>query len=150
MKKLISIGVVLAILAMVVVPVAVAAQEGCPDIGYDYPTTFAKIPFAILQSGIELVGGLLDTLGTELGLPAWLDSALLDPIAAWTGGPLGWTVDMLAWGMSLVAMILVVLPEDLGVPVWAGDLVNAIACGLFTPFTCNVTGPAFDPCDVIP
>jgi hypothetical protein len=42
-KKLISIGVALALLTMVVVPGAVAA--------YTTPDTYAKVPFAIIQSG---------------------------------------------------------------------------------------------------
>jgi hypothetical protein len=133
-KKLISIGVALALLTLAVLPGAAAA--------YTEPTTFSKVPFAILQSGIELLGGILDSLGTTLGLPTWLNSALLNPIGAWTGGPLSWTVDMLGWFFHLIGSILTALPTSLGVPSWATDIVNTIACGIFTPFG-NVTGPAF-------
>ena len=67
MKKLISIGVALALLAMVVVPGAVAA--------YTPPVTYAKVPFAIIQSGFELIGDLLTATGTSsLGLPTWLNT----------------------------------------------------------------------------
>jgi len=142
-KKLISIGVALAILALVVMPIGAAAQ--CPDTGFTYPTTYAKIPFAILQSGLELVGDILGPLATTLGLPAWLVD-VVNTIAPWTGGPLSWTVDMMAWGLSLVATILGPLTTVMGLPTWLPGLVSDIACGLFTPFTCNVTGPAFAPC----
>ena len=66
------------------------------------PQTYAKIPFAILESGLALVGSLLATLAPTLGLPDWLDDVVLS-IAPWTGGPLSWTVDMLGWGLGLVA-----------------------------------------------
>jgi hypothetical protein len=135
-KKLVSIGVALALLTMAVVPGAVAA--------YTEPDTFAKTPFAIIQSGIELVGDILEIIATPLSLPAWLNSDLTDPIAEWAGGPLSWTVDMMGWGLGLVGMVLAALPADLGLPAWLGDLINAIACGLFTPFG-DVDAPAFDP-----
>lgn len=136
MKKLISIGVALALLTMAVLPIGVAA--------YTPPSTFAKVPFAILQSGLELVGDLLGTLAVPLNLPEWI-APLLDPIAAWTGGPLSWTVDMLGWGVGLVGSVLAALPTDLGLPPWLGGIIDTIACGLFTPFG-NVTAPPFAPC----
>jgi hypothetical protein len=46
-KKLISIGVALALLTMVVVPGAVAAV--------DDPDTYAKATFSIMAAGIELL-----------------------------------------------------------------------------------------------
>jgi hypothetical protein len=109
------------------------------------PETYAKIPFAILESGLTLVGNLLTTLAPTLGLPTWLDDVVLS-VAPWTGGPLSWTVDMLGWGLSLVGTILDSLAPTLGLPDWLGDLINSIACAIFTPFTCNVTAPAFAPC----
>ena len=148
MKKLIGIGVALVLLAMVVLPLGAAAQppDACPDVGYDYPATFAKVPFAILQSGLELIGTLMGTLAVPLGLPDWLTPDLFNTIGSWTGGPLSWTVDMLGWGVWLIGTVLSALPTDLGLPTWLPDVVNALACGLFTPFTCNVTGPDFTPC----
>ena len=103
MKKLISIGVALALLTMVVVPGTAAA--------YTEPATFAKVPFAIIQSGIELAGTLLDQLGAELSLPEWLTSNVTTPIAEWAGGPLAWVVDMLAWGMGVGGDIMGLLPD---------------------------------------
>jgi len=150
-KKLISIGVALALLTMAVVPGAVAAQpEGCEASNYTYPTTFAKIPFAIVQSGIELVGLLLEPIGTVVELPAFLNADLMNTIAGWAGGPLSWTVDMLGWGLSLLAQIVLVLNEPLGLDMpWLADLINTVACSIFTPFTC-VTGGNFTPCDWVP
>jgi len=59
-KKLISIGVVLALVAIVVLPIGVAAQ--CEYDGI-VPATYAKIPFAIIQSGFHLVGIILTVIG---------------------------------------------------------------------------------------
>ena len=144
MKKLISIGVALALLTMVVVPGAVAA--------YDPPDTYAKVPFAIIESGLVLVGTLLDILQTaDMGLPDWLDSDLMNPIAEWAGGPLSWTVDMLAWGMGLGGDVLVLL-EDLleDLPIDLGELFNTMACGLMTCWSgTNCTGN-FTPCPETP
>ena len=162
MKKLISIGVALALLTMMVMPALVAAQEGCPeDSAYTYPTTFAKIPFAILGSGLYLMEDILNALVDAGLLPASLDwlPDLMQPIGDWTMGPLSWTVDMLAWGMGMVGgvigaadCILAAVGVDLGditlAPV--GEVFNLIACGLFTPFSCNVSGVGWDPCGAAP
>jgi hypothetical protein len=86
-----------------------------------------------------------------LALPEWLDSTLLDPVAAWAGGPLSWTVDMLAWGVSLIGAVVCViepllgdaLPEGLDLPA----MFSTVACALFQPFSCNITGAAYNPCD---
>jgi len=147
-KKLISIGVALAVLALVALPIGAAAQTcdiTAGNITYKAPATFAKIPFAILESGLTMVGGLLNALAPTLGLPDWLDD-VVNMIAPWTGGPLAWTVDMLAWGLDLVAAIISPLATTLGLPDWLDDLVSGIACGLFTPYSCNVTGGTFTPC----
>jgi len=142
-KKLISIGVALALVALVVLPVGVAAQ--CDYDGI-VPDTYAKIPFAIVESGFHLVGQILAAAGSSLGLPAWITPALVDNIGSWAGGPLGWSVDMLAWGLGLVGTVLSALSTTLGLPEWLDDVVNTIACQLFAPFSCNVTGATFDPC----
>ena len=153
MKKLISIGVALALLTMAVVPGAVAAQPpSCPPSNYTYPTTFAKIPFAIVQSGLELVGDLLGDpdIAATLGLPDFIAPAV-DMIAPWVGGPLSWTVDMLGWGLGLVSVILG--NEDialaLGLPDFIGPLVDAVVCHIFAPFDC-IVGSDFDPCPAAP
>ena len=150
MKKLISIGVALAVLALVVLPVGAAAQcgydpDGAGPLTEILPDSYAKIPFAILESGLAMVGGLLSTLAVPLGLPTWLDDVVLT-IAPWTGGPLSWTVDMLGWGLALVGGVIAPLATTLGLPDWLDDLIFGIACGLFQPFSCNVTGADFDPC----
>ena len=139
MKKLISIGVALALLTMAVVPGVAAA--------YSTPETYSKVPFAIIQSGIELAGQLLDILGPQLELPEWLNSDLTDPIASWAGGPLSWTVDMLAWGLSLGGDVFTLIEDLLGdIPVDLAGLMNTIACGLMTCWSAtNCTGD-FTPC----
>jgi hypothetical protein len=149
-KKLISIGIALALLTVAVVPAVTAAQD-CDYPDGDgtgiVPDTYAKVPFAILESGFAMVGELLELLGPELGLPAYVDADLINIIGGWAGGPLSWTVDMLGWGLALVGSILDTLGPELGLPTWLGGLVNDIACSLFTPFECVVAGaPPFDPC----
>ena len=101
MKKLISIGVALALLTMVVVPVGVAAQD------IEDPGTFSKTPFGILGSGIQLVGGIINDLADmidEFGLPiAAVDLAsVVNTVGGWTGTDLAWMTDMTAWSMVLV------------------------------------------------
>ena len=139
MKKLISIGVALALLTMAVVPGAVAA--------YTTPDTYAKVPFAILASGFELLETLWPDLDAALGMDMlWLET-IFGELASWTAGPLSWTVDMLAWGLGLGADIMDALDPVIGpLPLPVGDLLNDIACGLMTCWSAtNCTG-TFDPC----
>jgi hypothetical protein len=150
-KKIISIGVALALLTMAVVPGIAAAQPpDCPAIGYEYPTTFAKIPFAIIQSGFDLLylvlPGVLGEFAPDL---AWV-ADLMPDIGAWAGGPLSWTVDMLAWGVSLLGAVVCTIEPLLGGALPAGlDLpavFNTVACALFQPYACNITGATYNPC----
>ena len=144
MKKLISIGVALALLTMAVMPGVAAAQ-------YTEPDTFAKVPFAIIQSGLELVGDVVTALPASMGIPAWI-ADITDTIAPWAGGPLSWTVDMLGWGISLVGDVIGALDPIIApiatLPFDLADLsgiFDTMACGLFTPFG-GVVAPPFDPC----
>jgi hypothetical protein len=144
-KKLISIGVALALLALAVVPGAVAA--------YELPDTYAKVPFAIIQGAFDLVGSILDSVGTTLGLPDWLDSALMGDVGGYVGGPLSWTVDMMAWGISLTGDVMGALdpiiapiadlPFDLAD---LGALFDTVACGLMTCFSVTECTGDFTPC----
>lgn len=143
MKKLISIGVALAVLAMVVLPIGVAAQ--CPASNFTYPTTYAKIPFAIIQSGLELLEGMWPDLDAALGIGMPWVGGVLGALGGWAGGPLAWTVDMLGWGMGIVASIVTAIGPTLGLPAWIGDVVNTIVCQIFAPFDC-VVGDPFTPC----
>jgi hypothetical protein len=138
-KKLISIGVALALLAMAILPAGVAAQ-------YDPPESYAKIPFAIVASVFDLITALLPGIEAVMGeLPLPLDT-MLPEIADWAYGPLSWTVDMLGWGMSLFADIFGVLDTELGLGMpWIETLIDTIACGIFTPWAAYA-GPDFDPC----
>ena len=147
MKKLISIGVALALLALVVLPIGAAAQEPCEYEGI-VPDTYAKIPFAILQSGLVMVGAVLGALPESMGIPAWLGGVII-PMAEWTGGPLSWTVDMLGWGLELLGEIVGVLQPLLGLPedLDIQGLLFTISCKLFTPFECVPSGAHnFTPC----
>ena len=146
MKKLISIGVALALLAMVVLPVGVTA--------YTNPVTYAKVPFAIIASGLEMVGLLLDELGPALALPDFLNSNVTKIIADWTYGPLSWVVDMLSWGFWLGGAVLasldpILVSMNVALPLNLGDLaavMDTIACGLLICWsTTNCTGN-FSPC----
>ncbi len=114
------------------------------ECGYDgvVPATYAKIPFAIIQTGLMLLGDVIAVLPEDLGVPAWL-STVTDTTALWAGGPLSWTVDMVGWGLNLVAN----LSTALGLPDGVSSLLSNIVCALFTPFTCSGTGPALAPCD---
>ena len=129
---------------MAVVPGAVAA--------YTPPDTYAKVPFAIVASGFELLGNLWPDLDAALGMDMlWLEG-VFDELALWTAGPLGWSVDFLAWGVALagdvlgaVPMITDMLPEGL-------DLVaifDTIACGIMTCWSESACTGDFDPCGIL-
>jgi len=99
-KKLISIGVALALLAMVVVPVSVAAD-------IDDPGTYSKTPFGILGSGLQLVGSIVVDLTAvidDFGLPIAASeiASILNTVGGWTAVDLAWMTDMTAWSMVLV------------------------------------------------
>jgi hypothetical protein len=131
-KKLISIGVALALLAMVVLPVGVAA-----DI---QPTSYAKIPFAIIGSFFEMVGdilGMADPILVAMNVSLPLNMGDLVPIvktvANWTAGPLAWSVDMLAWGVALFADIYGTVDKMFGIGYTNLTLIlDTMACGLRT------------------
>jgi hypothetical protein len=128
-KKLISISVAVALLVTFMVPLAVGAQDEPPD-------TYAKTPFAILAAGIELLGEIVTMLDSKFALGLGFDvTQFTDPIADFTFGPLSWTVDMLAWGVYVVAglsgPVLETFAPDMA---WIGDLLNDLYCYFFTPF----------------
>jgi hypothetical protein len=113
-KKLICIGVALALLALVVVPATVGATAPYT------PETFAKIPFAIIADGLNMTGTLLSILTgitPSLGIPTWLPT-LIPPIADFTAGPLSWSVDMVAWMIKAAGYVLNGLAPVLGLPTW--------------------------------
>lgn len=136
----------MALLTMAVVPAAVAA--------YAQPPTYSKVPFAIVQSGFDLVGNLLGTLQTVLtaaGMSLPLDLNDLKPIftevGGWVGGPLSWTVDMLAWVLELGAEVWTEadILFGIGMP-GISNLLTIISCKLLTCWSVtNCTG-TFAPC----
>ena len=139
MKKLISIGVALALLTMAVVPGAVAAQIT--------PDTNAKIPFAIIGSGIQMLGevlGLAQVIVEDMGVTIPIDLAdvgpITDVVGNWTAGPLAWTVDMLAWGIDLAGTLYFTLDEmfEIGytdLALLLGDLAEGLQ-ECFSPAIC--------------
>ena len=138
MKKLISIGVALALLATVVLPVAVAAD--------DPPPTYAKIPFTIVGEGLALIGSLVSSLDAKMDLGLPFDVAqITDPLAAYIQGPLSYTMDMMAWGLDILAQVLEqIVPVYMADFDWIVTLLFDILCKIFMPFgdlegTCNAT-----------
>jgi hypothetical protein len=129
-KKIISVGVALALLAMVVLPVGVAAQA-------DEPRTYATTPFAILAALIDVIGELVDMANSKfgLGLPEGGVSQFTDLLSDFTYGPLSWTVDMLAWGLDIVAQVadpvVAQFMPDYG---WIVDILNDLVCKLYRPW----------------
>ena len=108
MKKLISIGVALALLTMAVVPAAVAAADIVD------PGSYSKTPFGVLGSGIQLVGTIVTNLATLIdgfGLPvsAVELAGVLDTVGGWTGVNLAWLTDMSGWSMVVVGDVVSVI-----------------------------------------
>jgi hypothetical protein len=125
-KKLISIGVALALLALVMLPVGVAAKD-------IVPSTYAKIPFAIVQSGFYLVGCLmgdfqtiLTGMGVDLGFDLADFSGILFKVGDWAGVPLAWSVDMMIAGIGMVQHVLVALDCMEGLPPMLGCIADVL------------------------
>jgi len=107
-KKLISIGVALALLTMAVVPVGVAAAD------ITDPGTYSKTAFGVLGSGIQLAGDVVLALATAIdgfGLPVSASeiAGVLDIVGEWTGINLAWLTDMTGWSMVAVGDIVGVI-----------------------------------------
>lgn len=140
MKKLISIGLALAILGMVVLPVSAAAYTP-----YEEPDTYAKIPFAVVASGFGLLQLIWPDLNVALAMDMpWLTD-VFGALADWSLGPLSWTVDMLAWGLGVGGTVVTALSAVITLPFDVGELLNTIACAMFAPFG-NITGAEWNPC----
>ena len=127
MKKLISIGVALALLTMAVVPGAVAAQTP--------PDTYSKVPFSVMAEGLRLLGELLDMEEAKMGFIGFDVGQFMGPIADFTEGPLSWTVEMLAWGVDVVAQaagpIIDNFAPDYG---WLIDVLEDVVCKILMPW----------------
>jgi hypothetical protein len=147
-KKVISIGVALALLAMVIVPATVGAAA--PE-----PETYAKIPFAIIGQAFYMLQDVLTQLQVGGILPPDFDWVpdLMPTLGDFVAVPLSWTVDMTGWGISLGGSVLASLQGvfdamgiDLGFNLGAfQDVFDTIACALFQPWA-PVSGTPFDPC----
>jgi hypothetical protein len=99
-----------------------------------------------VASGFALLEQIWPDLDTALGMDMpWLTD-VFGGLADWSYGPLSWTVDMLAWGLGVGGTVIDALSAVIDLPFPVGELLNSIACALFAPFTCDVTGSAFAPC----
>ena len=103
MKKLISIGVALALLALLVIPFTVAAADDTPT-----TATYSKIPFGILGEGLNTITDIVVALpasltgGTDL---SWIGS-VITPISGYVEGPLSWLTDLTGWSMVAVGDVV--------------------------------------------
>jgi hypothetical protein len=124
-KKLISIGVALALLTMAVVPAAVAADFP------DDPGAYSKTPFGILGSGVVLVADIVNDLAAVIdgfGLPvAAADLAsVINSVGGWTGEELAWLTDMTGWSMVAVGDVVSVI-KPLADTMGFGDYIDPVA-----------------------
>jgi len=124
-KKLISIGVALALMVTFMVPVAVGA---------DFPTdpgAYSKTPFGILGSAIVLVGDIVTDLAAAIdgfGLPVTAAeiAGVLFSVGDWTGINLAWMTDMTGWSMVAVGDVVTVI-EPLAVTMGFEDYIKPVA-----------------------
>jgi hypothetical protein len=105
-KKIISIGVALAVLAMVVVPVGAgaASYNSTPD--KTAAATYSKIPFGILGTGIQLIGDIVANLGNITASLPFNITAVTDLVGGWTLGPFSWLSDLTGWTMVVLGDVL--------------------------------------------
>ena len=150
MKKLISIGVALALLVTFMVPVAVAA---------DFPTdpgAYSKTGFGILGTGIQLVGAIVTDLATaidDFGLPvsAAEIAGVLNNVGGWTGEELAWMTDMTGWSMVAVGDVVSVikpLAETMGFDDYVdpvADIFYVVGARIFDAWDSLIPGGDSDP-----
>ena len=125
MKKLISIGVALALLVTFMVPVAVGAED------ITDPGAYSKTPFGILGSGIQLVGHIVTDLAAVIdgfGLPVTAAeiAGIMDSVGGWTGVNLAWMTDMTGWSMVAVGDVVTVI-GPLAATMGFGDYMKPVA-----------------------
>jgi hypothetical protein len=137
MKRLISIGVALALLSLAAAPIAAAGDD------YTRPDTYSQIPFSIVGSTLALIGDVLHTIfGTLWGVPRIFERVGLFVGTSVAGGVNNLTGDTATLGGDVFEII----GEDSGSSIGAvADIFHTIACALFVPFG-NYTGTPFEPC----
>ena len=121
MKKLISIGVALALLTMVVVPTVVAADYP------DDPGSYSKTPFGVLGTGVELIGEIVDNIPYVSDMLAeYVDVPVVtELIGTYVGENFAWLTDLTAWTMLTVGDVVYALEpllETLGAEEYAGPV----------------------------
>jgi hypothetical protein len=123
-KKIIGIGVALALLTMVVVPVGASAQTWTYNVT-PYNSTYSKIPFGILGTGVELIGEVINALGPNItGSLPFNITAVTGLVGPWIEGPFSWLTELTGWTM-----------------VAAGDVLSSINSLAVTFGFGNYTGP---------
>ena len=127
MKKLISIGVALALMVTFMVPVAVGADEIVD------PGEYSKTPFGILGSGIQLVGdillglsGVIDDFIADFGMTTADIAGVTEDVGYWVGVDLAWMTDMTGWSMVAVGDVVTVI-EPLAVELGFEQYIKPIA-----------------------
>jgi len=123
-KKLISIGVALALLAMVVLPVGVGAQNWTISFPA-YNFTYSKIPFEVLGTGVTLVGNIVNAMNLS-GLPFDV-TAVTSLLGGWVQEPFSWLTELTGWTMIALGDIISViqpLADQFGFGNYTGPLAN--------------------------
>ena len=106
MKKIISIGVAVALLSMIIVPVGAgaASYNSTPDKAA--VATYSKIPFGILGTGIQLIGDVVANLGNITASLPFNITAVTSLVGGWTMGPFSWLTDLTGWTMVALGDVL--------------------------------------------
>jgi hypothetical protein len=106
-KKIISIGVVVALLALVVVPVwaGAASYNSTPDKAA--AATYSKIPFGILGTLVNVFADIWPDLTGGLNITGmdWV-GGVLGAVGNWTMGPFSWLTDLTGWTMVAVGDVI--------------------------------------------
>lgn len=143
MRKLVTISIVIA-LVVAMLPAVASADDG--DIR---PRTYATIPFAIVGSGLVLLGEIVATIleavmGTVFGIPRILAGAgnyVADPVADTVNNLTAETADTAGEVCEVVDDATSLNTGGLA------NILNRIACLLLAPFgSQNYTGADFNPC----
>jgi hypothetical protein len=126
-KKIISIGVALALMTMVVVPVGASAQTTWTYNVTPYNSTYSKIPFGILGTGVELIGDVVNAMNLT-GLPFDV-AAITGMVGPWIEGPFSWLTELTGWTMVALGDVISSvqgLADTFGFGNYTGPLANML------------------------
>ncbi len=143
MRKLISVGVGVAMIVALMLPMAVAGDWP------DDPGAYSKTPFGIMGSVYYLAGDIVIDLSHVLEgvvgdrIPPEDIAATLHTIGDWHAVNLAWSTDMTGWSMVVVGDVLTVL-TPLADNFGRGHYVKPVADVYYV-----VAGRIFDPWNVL-